>query len=299
MNAATGLTGETRKGIYFALGAYGIWGFAPIYFVWVSFAQPLEVLAHRVVWGVPFLGLLLLATGQWRDIAEHSRRAIGYLLVSALFLSINWLTFIYAIQTERIAEASLGYFINPLVNILLGWLFLRERLGRLQWLAVSLAAIGVGSELIARASLPWLGLTLAFSFGLYGLLRKQVNVPAVVGLSIETIMLTPLAVGFLVWLGVNDGVREFNDILSLGLGGLVTVVPLVCFAAAAIRLPLSTLGFIQYLAPTCTLLLALFVYGENVPQERWLTFALIWAALLLFSFEGVYRYSKERGEVSE
>ena len=240
MNAATGLTGETRKGIYFALGAYGIWGFAPIYFVWVSFAQPLEVLAHRVVWGVPFLGLLLLATGQWRDIAEHSRRAIGYLLVSALFLSINWLTFIYAIQTERIAEASLGYFINPLVNILLGWLFLRERLGRLQWLAVSLAAIGVGSELIARASLPWLGLTLAFSFGLYGLLRKQVNVPAVVGLSIETIMLTPLAVGFLVWLGVNDGVREFNDILSLGLGGLVTVVPLVCFAAAAIRLPLST-----------------------------------------------------------
>ncbi|MEC9132857.1 MAG: EamA family transporter RarD, partial [Pseudomonadota bacterium] len=259
MNAATGLTGETRKGIYFALGAYGIWGFAPIYFVWVSFAQPLEVLAHRVVWGVPFLGLLLLATGQWRDIAEHSRRAIGYLLVSALFLSINWLTFIYAIQTERIAEASLGYFINPLVNILLGWLFLRERLGRLQWLAVSLAAIGVGSELIARASLPWLGLTLAFSFGLYGLLRKQVNVPAVVGLSIETIMLTPLAVGFLVWLGVNDGIREFNDILSLGLGGLVTVVPLVCFAAAAIRLPLSTLGFIQYLAPTCTLLLALFV----------------------------------------
>ena len=299
MNAATGLTGETRKGIYFALGAYGIWGFAPIYFVWVSFAQPLEVLAHRVVWGVPFLGLLLLATGQWRDIAEHSRRAIGYLLVSALFLSINWLTFIYAIQTERIAEASLGYFINPLVNILLGWLFLRERLGRLQWLAVSLAAIGVGSELIARASLPWLGLTLAFSFGLYGLLRKQVNVPAVVGLSIETIMLTPLAVGFLVWLGVNDGAREFNDILSLGLGGLVTVVPLVCFAAAAIRLPLSTLGFIQYLAPTCTLLLALFVYGENVPQERWLTFALIWAALLLFSFEGVYRYCRERGEGSE
>ena len=299
MNAATGLTGETHKGIYFALGAYGIWGFAPIYFVWVSFAQPLEVLAHRVVWGVPFLGLLLLATGQWRDIAEHSQRAIGYLLVSALFLSINWLTFIYAIQTERIAEASLGYFINPLVNILLGWLFLRERLGRLQWLAVSLAAIGVGSELIARASLPWLGLTLAFSFGLYGLLRKQVNVPAVVGLSIETILLTLFAVGFLVWLGVNDGVREFNDILSLGLGGLVTVVPLVCFAAAAIRLPLSTLGFIQYLAPTCTLLLALFVYGENVPQERWLTFALIWAALLLFSFEGVYRYSKERSEVSE
>lgn len=281
------------------MGAYGIWGFAPIYFVWVSFAQPLEVLAHRVVWGVPLLGVLLLVSGQWRGITELSRQAVGYLLVSSLFLSINWLTFIYAIQTERIAEASLGYFINPLVNILLGWLFLRERLRPVQWLAVSLVAIGVGLELIARASLPWLGLTLAFSFGLYGLLRKQVNVPAVVGLSIETIVLAPLAVGFLIWLGLSDGVRELEDILSLGLGGLVTVVPLVCFAAAAIRLPLTTLGFIQYLAPTCTLMLALFVYGETVPQERWLTFTLIWAALLLFSFEGFNRYRRYRLEGNE
>lgn len=299
MNASVGLPGETRKGVLFALGAYGIWGFAPIYFVWVSFAQPLEVLAHRVVWGVPLLGVLLLVSGQWRGITELSRQAVGYLLVSSLFLSINWLTFIYAIQTERIAEASLGYFINPLVNILLGWLFLRERLRPLQWLAVSLVAIGVGLELIARASLPWLGLTLAFSFGLYGLLRKQVNVPAVVGLSIETIVLAPLAVGFLIWLGLSDGVRELEDILSLGLGGLVTVVPLVCFAAAAIRLPLTTLGFIQYLAPTCTLMLALFVYGETVPQERWLTFTLIWAALLLFSFEGFNRYRRYRLEGNE
>ena len=176
---------------------------------------------------------------------------------------------------------------------------MRERLRPVQWLAVSLAAIGVGLELIARASLPWLGLTLAFSFGLYGLLRKQVNVPAVVGLSIETIVLAPLAVGFLIWLGLSDGVRELEDILSLGLGGLVTVVPLVCFAAAAIRLPLTTLGFIQYLAPTCTLMLALFVYGETVPQERWLTFALIWAALLLFSFEGFNRYRRYRLEGNE
>jgi chloramphenicol-sensitive protein RarD len=299
LNASVGLPAETRKGVLLALGAYGIWGFAPIYFVWVSFAQPLEVLAHRVVWGVPLLGVLLLVSGQWRGITELSRQAVGYLLVSSLFLSINWLTFIYAIQTERIAEASLGYFINPLVNILLGWLFLRERLRPVQWLAVSLVAIGVGLELIARASLPWLGLTLAFSFGLYGLLRKQVNVPAVVGLSIETIVLAPLAVGFLIWLGLSDGVRELEDILSLGLGGLVTVVPLVCFAAAAIRLPLTTLGFIQYLAPTCTLMLALFVYGETVPQERWLTFTLIWAALLLFSFEGFNRYRRNRLEGNE
>lgn len=296
MNAGIGVASESRKGVLFALAAYGIWGVAPIYFVWVSFAQPLEVLAHRVIWGIPLLGVLLLLSGQWRDIAGLTRKAIGYLLVSSAFLSINWLTFIYAIQTERIAEASLGYFINPLVNIVLGWLFLREQLRPIQWLAVSLAAAGVLLELVAQASLPWLGLILALTFGLYGLLRKQVNVPAVVGLSIETSVLAPLAAAFLLWLSSTADPRTLGEVLSLGLGGLITVVPLVCFAAAAIRLPLTTLGFIQYLAPSCALMLALFVYGETVSSERWLTFALIWAALLVFSFEGLYRFRRYRLE---
>lgn len=296
MNAGIGVAGESRKGVLFALAAYGIWGVAPIYFVWVSFAQPLEVLAHRVMWGIPLLGLLLLLSGQWRDIAGLTRKAIGYLLVSSAFLSVNWLTFIYAIQTERIAEASLGYFINPLVNIVLGWLFLREQLRPMQWLAVSLAAAGVLLELVAQASLPWLGLILALTFGLYGLLRKQVNVPAVVGLSIETSVLAPLAAAFLLWLSSTADPRTLGEVLSLGLGGLITVVPLVCFAAAAMRLPLTTLGFIQYLAPSCALMLALFVYGETVSSERWLTFALIWAALLVFSFEGLYRFRRHRLE---
>lgn len=296
MNAGIGVASESRKGVLFALAAYGIWGVAPIYFVWVSFAQPLEVLAHRVIWGIPLLGVLLLLSGQWRDIAGLTRKAIGYLLVSSAFLSINWLTFIYAIQTERIAEASLGYFINPLVNIVLGWLFLREQLRPIQWLAVSLAAAGVLLELVAQASLPWLGLILALTFGLYGLLRKQVNVPAVVGLSIETSVLAPLAAAFLLWLSSTADPRTLGEVLSLGLGGLITVVPLVCFAAAAIRLPLTTLGFIQYLAPSCALMLALFVYGETVSSERWLTFALIWAALLVFSFEGLHRFRRYRLE---
>ena len=285
---------DTRGGLFFAFAAYGIWGVAPIYFVWVSFAQPLEVLAHRVVWGIPLLGLLLMVSGQWRGIKSLTPSVCGYLLASAVFLSINWLTFIYAIQTARIAEASLGYFINPLVNILLGWLFLHERLRPLQWLAVAAAATGVGVELWAQASLPWLGLTLALTFGFYGLLRKQVNVGAVVGLSVETVALAPLAAGYLVWLGQHEGVREFMAVLSLGLGGLITVVPLVCFAAAAIRLSLTTLGFVQYLAPSCALMLAIFVYGETVPAERWITFALIWGALILFSFEGLYRFRKQR-----
>ena len=285
---------DTRGGLFFAFAAYGVWGVAPIYFVWVSFAQPLEVLAHRVVWGIPLLGLMLMVSGQWRGIKSLTPSACGYLLASAVFLSINWLTFIYAIQTARIAEASLGYFINPLVNILLGWLFLQERLRPLQWLAVAVAATGVCVELWAQASLPWLGLTLALTFGFYGLLRKQVNVGAVVGLSVETMALAPLAVGFLVWLSQHDGVRELTAVLSLGLGGLITVVPLVCFAAAAIRLPLTTLGFVQYLSPSCALMLAIFVYGETVPAERWITFVLIWGALILFSFEGLYRFRKQR-----
>ena len=289
---------DTRGGLFFAFAAYGTWGVAPIYFVWVSFAQPLEVLAHRVVWGIPLLGLLLIVSGQWRGIKSLTPSACRYLLASAVFLSINWLTFIYAIQTARIAEASLGYFINPLVNILLGWLFLHERLRPLQWLAVAVAATGVCVELWAQASLPWLGLTLALTFGFYGLLRKQVNVGAVVGLSVETMALAPLAVGFLVWLSQHDGVRELTAVLSLGLGGLITVVPLVCFAAAAIRLPLTTLGFVQYLAPSCALMLAIFVYGETVPAERWITFALIWGALILFSFEGLYRFRKQRLEAN-
>ena len=294
MSSSVHELGDTRNGLSFAFAAYGIWGIAPIYFVWVSFAQPLEVVAHRVVWGIPLLGVLLLVSGQWREVKSLAAPALGYLLVSALCLSINWLMFVYAIQTERIAEASLGYFINPLVSIVLGWLFLRERLRPLQWLAVAVAGIGVCSELWVRASLPWLGLTLALTFGLYGLLRKQVNVGAVAGLSIETVVVAPFAVGFLVWLSLHGETRDIGALLSLGLGGLVTVAPLICFAAAAIRLPLTTLGFVQYLSPSCALMLAIFVYGEVVPAERWFTFAFIWGALIIFSFEGLYRYRKQR-----
>ena len=293
MSSSAHELGDARKGLLFAFAAYGIWGIAPIYFVWVSFAQPLEVVAHRVAWGIPLLGLLLLLSGQWREVRSLAAPALGYLLASALCLSINWLMFIYAIQTERIAEASLGYFINPLVSIVLGWLFLRERLRPLQWLAVAVAAIGVCAELWVRASLPWLGLTLALTFGVYGLLRKQVNVGAVAGLSIETAVVAPFAVGFLVWLSLHGSTRDIGELLSLGLGGLVTVVPLICFAAAAIRLPLTTLGFVQYLSPSCALMLAIFVYGEVVPAERWFTFAFIWGALIIFSFEGLYRYRKQ------
>ena len=184
MNTDAGVVEEQartqRQGLIYAVAAYGIWGVAPIYFVWVGFAAPLEILMHRVLWSVPLLVLLITVAGQWNDARGLSRRALLFLMATALLLSINWLTFIWAIQAQRIADASLGYFINPLVNVLLGGVFLRERLRLYQWLAVAVALLGVGVELWVRHSLPWLGLVLAFSFGFYGLLRKQVSVPAAI-----------------------------------------------------------------------------------------------------------------------
>lgn len=291
-NSATESSGETQKGLLFAVGAYGIWGIAPIYFVWVGFAGPLEILANRIVWAIPLLLLLLGLTKQWAGVWTLTRAQLAILVVTAVALSINWLTFIWAIQAEKIAEASLGYYINPLVNVILGWLFLQERMRPLQWLAIGVAAFGITTELVVQASVPWLGLTLAMSFGIYGLLRKKVNLPAVVGLFIETLLVLPIALGYLILLYLDQNPRTFVDGASLALGGVITVIPLVFFAAAATRLPLTTLGFVQYLAPTCALLLAIFLYDESVPAIRWFTFSMIWLAVVIFSVENLYQYRK-------
>lgn len=304
MSQSTGALAEAaqqRKGLLFAVAAYGIWGVAPIYFVWVGFAAPLEILMHRVLWSVPVLVLLITVTGQWTAARALSRREVALLFVTALCLSANWLTFIWAIQAQRIADASLGYFINPLINILLGWVFLQERLRPLQWFAVAIALLGVGIELGVRQTMPWLGLTLALTFGFYALLRKQVSVPAAIGLWVETMLMLPIALLCLFWLLAQDGMRAAGQIMQLALGGVITVVPLVCFAAAALRLPLSTLGFVQYLAPSCALLLAVVVFNESVPQMRWVTFGFIWTALVVVTVENIFNLRKQRrllGKVS-
>lgn len=304
MSQSTGALAEAaqqRKGLLFAVAAYGIWGVAPIYFVWVGFAAPLEILMHRVLWSVPVLVLLITVTGQWTAAWALSRREVALLFVTALCLSANWLTFIWAIQAQRIADASLGYFINPLINILLGWVFLQERLRPLQWFAVAIALLGVGIELGVRQTMPWLGLTLALTFGFYALLRKQVSVPAAIGLWVETMLMLPIALLCLFWLLAQDGMRAAGQIMQLALGGVITVVPLVCFAAAALRLPLSTLGFVQYLAPSCALLLAVVVFNESVPQMRWVTFGFIWTALVVVTVENIFNLRKQRrllGKVS-
>ena len=290
--STTESSSESQKGLLFAVGAYGIWGIAPIYFVWVGFAGPFEILANRIVWAIPLLLLMLGLTKQWAGVWRLTRVQLAILVATAVALSINWLTFIWAIQAEKIAEASLGYYINPLFNVMLGWLFLQERMRPLQWLAIGVAAFGIATELVVQASVPWLGLTLAMSFGIYGLLRKKVNLPAVVGLFIETLLVLPVALGYLILLYLDQGTRTFVDGASLALGGVITVIPLVFFAAAATRLPLTTLGFVQYLAPTCALLLALFLYDESVPAIRWFTFSMIWLAVVIFSVENVYQYRK-------
>ena len=293
-NSADDSLSENKKGLLFALGAYGVWGIAPIYFVWVGFAGPFEILANRIVWAIPLLLLLLGLTKQWAGVWKLTRSQLIILVATAAALSINWLTFITAIQAEKIAEASLGYYINPLVNVILGWLFLQERMRPLQWLAIGVAAFGVGTELVMQASVPWLGLTLAMSFGIYGLLRKLVNLPAVVGLFIETLLVAPIALGYLILLYRDHGTRTIFDGASLALGGVITVIPLVFFAAAATRLPLTTLGFVQYLAPTLTLLLAILLYDETVPAIRWFTFSMIWLAVVIFSVENLYQ-NRKRG----
>ncbi|XOV82250.1 MAG: EamA family transporter RarD [bacterium] len=299
MNDSTALEYEQRRqraGFAYALAAYGFWGVVPVYFVWVSFAQPLEVLAHRVVWSVPLLAILITLARQWPAVRAIRWQQMRVLWLCSLLLSCNWLIFIFAIQAGRISETSLGYFINPLVSIVLGWLFLKETMRPVQWAAAALAAVGVASEVVAQGALPWLGLSLAFSFGLYGLLRKQLAVPSSVGLGIETLFVAPLGVAYLLWLTLGGASvdREWVQVGMLGLGGLVTVLPLIWFASAAVRIPLTMLGFCQYIAPSLSLLIAVFVFEEQVPAGRWLSFALIWLGLLLFSIEALHHYRRQQ-----
>ncbi len=271
----------------YALAAYSFWGVAPVYFVWVGFASPLEVLAHRILWALPLLALLVSVSRTWSAVGGLGRAALLRLAVCSVLLSVNWLTFIFAIHYGQIAETSLGYFINPLVSILLGWCFLSESLRPAQWLAAALAATGTLVELVLAGQLPILGLLLAFSFGFYGLVRKQIVVPAGLGLGIETLMIAPFAVAYLLFIQLSGGAesRSGEQLALLALGGVVTVLPLVWFGAAAARLPLSVLGFFQYLAPSISLVLAVAVYEETMTSARWLNLGLIWLALGIISAE--------------
>ncbi|MGD8689562.1 MAG: EamA family transporter RarD [Gammaproteobacteria bacterium] len=284
---------EERSGVIFAIAAYTFWGFGPVYFKLVDAVPATEVLGHRIVWSVVFLVGILAFRRQLGTLADtlKDRRILGLLMISAVLIAINWVTYIWAVQSGHILQASLGYYINPLVSVSLGIVVLRERLRLLQIVAVVLAATGTTYLAVVHGSLPWASLILAFSFGCYGLVRKTLAVGALQGLAVETLLLMPLALGYLGLLAMQgQGHFAAGDGLLSGLlvaAGMVTILPLVWFANAARRLPLSMVGFFQYIAPTVNFILAISVYGEAFGADQTVTFVLIWAALGLYTWDAV------------
>ena len=295
---------ETRSepvfGLIYAASAFLIWGLSPLYWKALVAVPALEIIAHRVVWSFLFLMGLILLQRRWSEFAEilKSGRMLLTLMLTAILVSANWLLYIWAVNNNYMLQASLGYYINPLVNVVLGLLFLRERLRRPQILAVMLAASGVLYLTIAYGKFPWISLTLALSFGLYGLIRKVAPVGALVGLAVETMLLSPPALIYLIHLNSQEAdtilrVSLKLDLLLIGCAPL-TAAPLLFFTLGAKRLYLSTLGLMQYIGPSGMFLLAIFHYNEPFSTTQVWTFAMIWAALGIYSADSVIYYRRER-----
>lgn len=289
------MTSDISKGVLSAALAYAAWGLFPLYFKQVAQVPALEVVAHRTLWCMVFvLGLLaLLRRWAWLGEVLKQPRVLAAFAVSALLLSLNWLVYVWAVQNDHVLDASLGYFINPLVNVALGFVFLHERPRPLQWLAVGLAAAGVLWLTVLTGRLPWVALVLAASFGVYGLLRKVATLGALEGLALETMLLTPVAAGALAW-WTRQGSSAFaqSDMGELGLlmfAGPLTALPLLLFATGARRIPLATLGLLQYISPSLQFGLGVWLYHEPFGNSRVLGFALIWTALAVYSAEGLWR----------
>lgn len=278
----------------YGLAAYGWWGLAVVYFKAVAHVQPLEVLAHRVVWSVPLLFGLLALRGRLGEVraAFRDRRTLLILFATTLLIGSNWLIYIVAVSTGHILQSSLGYYINPLVNVVLGMAFFHERLRPAQWVSVLLAAAGVLYLALSFGRPPWFALALAGTFALYGLLRKTVRAEGAVGLTVETTLLLPAALVFLL-VQATRGRPAFGHVsletdLLLLASGLMTAIPLIWFANAIRRLPLTTMGFLQYLSPTLQFLLAVAVYGEPFTRAHLVTFGCIWTALAVYSVDAIW-----------
>ena len=280
-----------KKGVWLGIGAYTAWGLFPIYWKWLHQVPALQLLAHRIVWSFLLLAVVLVVVRQWRAFRAGALhlRTIRIYFAAAMLLSVNWLTYVWAVNAGYIVETSLGYFINPLLSVLLGVIILHERLRRPQWIAVGLAAAGVVYLTLAYGSLPWIALTLAFSFGLYGLVKKLAPLGALHGLTLETGLLFAPMLLYLIFAEVRgegaflhtDGV---STLLLIG-AGVVTVVPLLMFAAAVRLLPLSLMGILQYIAPTLQFLIGVLIFGEAVTPTQFIGFGLVWLAVLIFTTE--------------
>ena len=280
---------ETGKGVAFGLAAYVTWGCFPLFFALFQGVPAFEILLHRVIWSCLFLVGLVTLLRRWapvrRAIAEPRR--LGRVLGCALLIALNWGLYIYSVETRQVLQASLGYFMTPLVNVALGMLVLRERMARLQGVAVGLAGLAIAIQLVMLGELPWISLVLAFSFGTYGLLRKQVPLDGLSGLFVETLLLLPLALIGLGWLTqaeLSHFLDEGRTTALLVASGVITALPLLAFAGAARRLRLATLGFLMYLNPTIQFVIALLVFDEPLATAQLVTFLLIWTGLALYSW---------------
>jgi chloramphenicol-sensitive protein RarD len=285
-----------RTGIINASLAFLCWGLFPIYFHALNEVPPSQILAHRVLWSLLFLAIVLTVRRQWQWLPAVLRqpRVIGSFVASAFLLSLNWLVYIWAVNNGHVIEASLGYFINPLVNIMFGYLLLKERLRAGQWAAIALAALGVAWLTWQAGTVPWIALILAATFGAYGLMRKTAALGALEGLSFETMALFPLALGYVIWLslhGQNSFINSAADSTRwlLAAAGPITAIPLLLFAAGARKIPLSALGLLQYISPTIQFLLGVWLFHEAFSAERLVGFLLIWSALALYAAEGLWR----------
>ncbi|HEY5157446.1 MAG TPA: EamA family transporter RarD [Anaerolineales bacterium] len=286
-----------KKGILYALGAYITWGLFPFYWKILAGVPALQLLGHRILWSFISLFAILLIARQWKTIQDAlNQRVLVIYSVAAVLIAINWLTYVWAVGAGFIIETSLGYFINPLLSVLLGVIFLRERLRPLQWLPIGLAAVGVLYLTFAYGSLPWVALTLAISFGFYGLVKKNAPLDSLPGLTLETGLLFLPALGFLLYsefsgTGAFLHTTPLLNLMLLG-AGLVTIVPLLMFASAAKRIPLTMIGVLQYVNPTIQFLLGTLVYKEPFDHHRLIGFGIVWVGLILFALEGFLRRPK-------
>ncbi len=288
-----------RLGFPAALGAYFIWGSLPLYIRAMQHIGALELLAHRVIWSVPTAILLIAIAANWRDVrAAFTGANLGWLALSGLLIGANWAIYIWAVNDGRTMEASLGYYMNPLVNVLLGMLIFSERLRPAQWVAVGVAAIGVGVMAMAFGRLPWVALALCLTFATYSVIRKKVAIDSRAGFLVEVALLAPLALGWLAWFQGQPGGRLVGtggaDILLLVLAGPITAIPLILYALAAKRLKLSTLGMMQYIGPTLQFLIAIFVFREAFGATHAIAFAFIWTALAIFTADSLMGDAKAR-----
>ncbi|MGV6852566.1 MAG: EamA family transporter RarD [bacterium] len=281
-----------KSGALFALGAYGLWGIFPIYFKWLIPIPADVIVAHRVLWSLVLTLIFLLLSRQLSSTLKVVKENWPGLILSGLLIAANWLIFVWAVNDGRILETSLGYFLNPLVSIILGVLFLSERMTKLQWFAAAFAAMAIIVQVVLLGYLPWVSLVLAVSFALYGFVRKKMHIKSLDGLFAEVLLMLPFALLYLL-LTDESGYSGTQWGLLVGLGA-VTSIPLLFFAAALRRLPLYVSGFFQYLAPTLTLLIAVFIYHEPLPLVKLSSFILVWIGLFVFTLDAILRHKKSR-----